>query len=105
MDFEEYKKEILKFFSELSNCPNRIPHTKQSAMIHLIEEVGEVARQLTNEVHRPEYYNKENLAEELADLISLCVLLADKCDIDLSEEMSKTIEKVKKRIKEQNNLS
>ena len=53
MDIKEFQKEILETFSEMGKLPNRAKHTKQSALIHLMEEIGELARHLTDEYHRP----------------------------------------------------
>jgi NTP pyrophosphatase (non-canonical NTP hydrolase) len=98
MEIKEFQKEVLKVFNEMGELPNRKKHSKQSAVIHLLEEVGELAGQVTNEYHRPEKYNKENLGEELADIMMFIVLLADLYNIDLSVEMKKSIEKVENKI-------
>jgi len=58
MDIKQFQKEILETFSQMDKMPNRREHTKQSALIHLMEEVGEIARQVTSEFHRPEKFNE-----------------------------------------------
>jgi NTP pyrophosphatase (non-canonical NTP hydrolase) len=94
MDIKEFQEEVVRTFGEMGNVPNRNDHTKQSAVIHLMEEIGEIARQTTNEYHRPEKFSKENLAEELSDAMMFLVLLAELYDVDISEEMKKSIKKV-----------
>ncbi len=95
MEIKKFQEEVLAVFSEIAKAPNRRPHTKQSAMIHLTEEIGEVARQINNESHRPEKFNKENLGEELADLMMFIVFIANLYDINLPKKMRDSIEKVK----------
>jgi NTP pyrophosphatase (non-canonical NTP hydrolase) len=105
MEIKEFQKEILRAFSEIDKFPNRKKHTKQSAVIHLIEEVGEMAKQVTNEYHRPEKFDKKNFGEELTDVLMFIVVLADLYDLNLSEEMQNSIKRVDdkiKRIKEKN---
>ncbi len=98
MDIKQFQKEILKVFSQMDKMPNRRKHTKQSALIHLMEEIGEIARQVTSEYHRPEKFDKENLGTELADTLMFIVLLAELYNIDLSKEMQKSISRVKQKI-------
>ena len=103
MDIRQFQKEILEVFSEMDKLPNRREHTKQSALIHLMEEVGEIARQVTNEYHRPEKFDKGNLGTELADALMFIVVLAQLYDVDISAEMQQTISRVKKKIAEISN--
>jgi NTP pyrophosphatase (non-canonical NTP hydrolase) len=103
MDIKQFQKEILEVFSEMDKMPNRREHTKQSALIHLMEEIGEIARQVTSEYHRPEKFDKENLGTELADTLMFIVVLAQFYDVDLSKEMKESISRVKKKIAEISN--
>lgn len=100
MDIRQFQKEILEVFSQMDRMPNRQKHTKQSAVIHLVEEIGEIARQVTSEYHRPEKFNKENLGTELADTLMFIAVLAQLYDVDLSKEMQESITRVKKKISE-----
>jgi len=107
MEINEFQKEVIRVFTEIAKMPNRKPHTKQSAIIHLTEEIGEIARQVTSEYHRPEKFNKENLGEELADALMHITEIASLYNIDLSEKMKQSIKKVEKGIqslKEKHNL-
>lgn len=90
-------------FSQMDEMPNRRKHTKQSALIHLTEEIGEIARQVTSEFHRPEKFDKENLGTELADTLMFIVVLAELYDVDLSKEMEESISRVKRKITEISN--
>ena len=42
-------------------------------------------------------FDKEHLCEELADVISYCVMLADKLDVDIEEIVLSKLEKTKKK--------
>jgi NTP pyrophosphatase (non-canonical NTP hydrolase) len=103
MEINEFKKEVLRTFSEMDELPNRTKHTKQSAVIHLIEEIGEIARQVTNEYHRPEKFNKENLGTEIADVMMFIVLLSELYDVDISKEMEDAVKRVKYKTNELKN--
>ena len=100
MEIKEFQDEILRTFSEMDKMPNRREHTKQSAMIHLVEEIGEVARHVTNEYHRPEKFNKEKIGSELVDILMFVTVLAKLYNIDLSVEMKASIKRVENKIKE-----
>ena len=106
MDIRNFQDEVVRVFDEIGKAPNRKEHTKQSAVIHLVEEIGEIARQVTNEYHRPEKFSKENLSEELADALMFIVFLAKQYDIEISGEMEKVVKKVEdgaKMLKEKEN--
>ena len=108
MEIKDFQKQVIRTFGEMDKMPNRTKHSKQSAVIHLVKEIGEIARQITNEHHRPEKFNKENLSEELADAMMFIVLLADYYNIDISQNMGKSIKKVEKGIenlKQKHNLN
>lgn len=100
MEIKEFKEQVLRTFSEMDKLPNRRKHTKQSAVIHLVEEIGEIARQVTSEYHRPEKFNKDNLGTELADTMMFIVLLSELYNIDISKEMQNSIKRVEEKIKE-----
>jgi len=100
MDIKQFQKEILEVFSQMDEMPNRRKHTKQSALIHLMEEIGEIARQVTSEFHRLEKFDKENLGTELADTLMFIVVLAQLYEVDLSKEMQESISRVKQKIAE-----
>lgn len=99
MEIKKFQNEVVRAFEEIAKVPNRKGHTKQSAVIHLVEEIGEIARQVTNEYHRPEKFDKENLSEELADTMMFIVFLANLYDVDISKYMEKSVQKVENGVK------
>ncbi|MFH1801829.1 MAG: MazG nucleotide pyrophosphohydrolase domain-containing protein [archaeon] len=101
MDIKEFQEKALDACEGIHQLPNRKKHTKQSAVIHLMEEVGEIAKQVTNEYHRPEKFDDKNLGEELADVMLFVATLARLYEVDLSKEMQDLIERIKERSKSQ----
>ena len=100
MDIIEFQEQVVKAFSEMDELPGRRAHTKQSAVIHLMEEIGEIARQVTNEFHRPERFDRLNFGTELADSLMFIVFLAELYDVDISSEMTTSIRRVESKIAE-----
>ena len=77
----------VRYFSELTN------------MAVLTEEVGELAlvmaRKYGDQSFKPG--EKENLGEEMADVLWVLLCLANQTGVDLTEELKKSIEKKTKR--------
>ena len=66
--------------------------TQELSYIHLTEELGEIARQLTNKKMRPELFNEDNLKEEIVDVILEALILARSCNFDLEKEINNKID-------------
>ena len=77
----------VRYFSELTN------------MTVLTEEVGELARVMARKYGDQSFKEgeKENLGEEMADVLWVLICLANQTGIDLTEELKKSIEKKTKR--------
>ena len=75
------------YFSELTN------------MAVLTEEVGELARVIARKYGDQSFKEgeKENLGEEMADVLWVLLCLANQTGVDLTEELKKSIEKKTKR--------
>ena len=73
----------VRYFSELTN------------MACLTEEVGEQARVMARKFgdQRFKAGEKENLGEEMADILFVLVCLANQTGVDLTEEFKKNMEK------------
>lgn len=87
----------VRYFSELTN------------MAVLTEEVGELARVISRRYGdqswkasdpRREDNGKAAMGEEMADVLWVLLCLANQTDINLTEELKKSIEKKTKRDKE-----
>ena len=85
----------VRYFSELTN------------MAVLTEEVGELARVIARKYGDQSFKpgEKDNLGDEMADVLWVLLCLANQTGIDLTAELQKNIEKKTKRDKErhQNN--
>jgi NTP pyrophosphatase (non-canonical NTP hydrolase) len=80
----------VRYFSELTN------------MAVLTEEVGELARVIARKYGDQSFKEgeKDNLDEELADILWVLLCLANQTGVDLTEALQKSIEKKTKRDKE-----
>jgi NTP pyrophosphatase (non-canonical NTP hydrolase) len=77
----------VRYFSELTN------------MAVLTEEVGELARVMARKYGDQSFKEgeKDNLGEEMADVLWVLLCLANQTGVDLTEELEKSIAKKTKR--------
>ena len=77
----------VRYFSELTN------------MAVLTEEVGELARVMARKYGDQSFKagEKENLGEEMADVLWVLLCLANQTGVDLTEELCRSIEKKTRR--------
>ena len=77
----------VRYFSELTN------------MACLTEEVGELARVIARKYGDQSFKEgeKENIGEEMADVLWVLLCLANQTGVDLTEELKKTFEKKTQR--------
>lgn len=77
----------VRYFSELTN------------MTILTEEVGELARIMARKYGDQSFKagEKDNMGEEIADVLWVLLCIANQTGIDLTEELQKSIEKKTKR--------
>ena len=80
----------VRYFSELTN------------MAILTEEVGELARCMARKYGDQSFKagEKENMADEMADILWVLTCLANQTGVDLTEAMSRNIEKKTNRDKD-----
>lgn len=80
----------VRYFSELTN------------MVVLTEEVGELARVMARKYGDQSFKpgEKENLDEEMADILWVLICLANQTGVDLTEAFRKSLEKKTRRDKE-----
>jgi NTP pyrophosphatase (non-canonical NTP hydrolase) len=83
------KKYGVRYFSELTN------------MAVLTEEVGELARVIARKYGDQSFKEgeKDNLSEELADVLWVTICLANQTGVNLTEALQKSIEKKTNRDK------
>lgn len=80
----------VRYFSELTN------------MAVLTEEVGELARIMARKYGDQSFKpgEKDDLGDEMADVLWVLICLANQTGVDLTEELKKNLEKKTKRDKE-----
>lgn len=96
MDVKEIEKRIMNFVNQRTKSRN-YELTSEHSYIHLTEELGEVARQLSNKKMRPDLFDENNLKEEIVDVILEAIILANTCKVDLDKEIQNKIDKLFKR--------
>ena len=64
-------------------------------MLHLVEELGELSKQIVNEKLKRREKDIKNVAEEISDCIILLMLLANQHNINLEKEILDKIEDIK----------
>ncbi len=87
---EWIKKYGVRYFSELTN------------MTVLTEEVGELARVMARKYGDQSFKagEKDNLEEEIADVLWVLICIANQTGVNLTEALQKSIEKKTNRDKE-----
>ena len=88
MDIKEYQKLATKSFT------NKKDHALMGAL-YLSEETGEVVRPLKRHYFRGYTLDKENLIEEMGDLIWSLTQIASAEGIDLEEVLERNLQKLK----------
>jgi len=97
MEIEEIRKKAYAIIEDY-NKKNNITHNKDTVFPHLVEEIGELARELGHERSnwRAEF-NKEKFAEELIDVLMQIMNLATDYNINIEETFNKKIQKLRER--------
>ena len=72
-------------------------HDSETTIIHLMEELGEISRQIYNQKIGRDNLDRENLAEEIADVSMLLNKLATLHEIDVEKAINDKIKVLKER--------
>ena len=80
------------------NIKNNAIHNKEIVFPHLVEEIGELAKEIGKEKSnwRGEF-DKDKLSEELIDVLLQIMNLATDYNINIEETFNKKIQKLKER--------
>ena len=62
-----------------------------------MKELGELAQQIFYRKAKPEKFNEEKVKEEICDVILTSLCMADRLNMDISEELNKKLEALSKR--------
>ena len=86
--------EIIEKYNEKHN----MKHKKELMFFRLVEEVGELSRQLYNEQDNwRKKFDKENFDEELIDILFFILILAKDYDVNIEEVFNKKINSLRER--------
>ena len=97
MKINQAQKDSYKIIEEY-NEKNNLKHNKATVFPHLIEEVGELSRELNHGINNwREDFDKEKLGEEMADVLCQIFNLATDYNINLEKAFKNKIKKLRKR--------
>jgi len=96
MEIEEIQRKVLEFEKRWETAKN-IKFDTDLTMLHLSEELGELAQQLFYKKAKPEKFNEEKVKEELCDVVLVALCMADKLKMNLSEELNKKLDELSRR--------
>lgn len=95
MELKELERKITEIFTFYLN-KNKIALTDDYLLLKIGEELGELLqayliyhKRCRPEKYLPEPEDKKELAKELSDVVCLCLVIANKLDIDLGEAITK----------------
>jgi len=97
MDIKELQKEAWAIIQGY-NKKHGLRHNKETVFYHLIEEIGELTRELYH-YKNPwrKKFNKQRFSEELVDVVAQLLILAKDFDVDIEKVFKSKIKKLKKR--------
>lgn len=96
MDIVEVSKRVYRFQKERV-MELGVELTPELVFFHLLEEIGEIARQLVNRNLPMREYEESNLKEEIAQAMLDLLVLSEVFNIDLSEALNRKIDEMAKR--------
>ncbi len=96
MEIQELQEEAEKIINMIDEKTNA-SHTNETTLLHIIEEIGEISRQINNPKLKRQETDIENLKEEIADAILLISKLANNYNINIEEAIMSKIKKLKQR--------
>jgi len=99
MEIKDAQKKVVEILEKI-NKKLGIKHQPEGMFLSLSEEIGEVARELSKKQsgYRGDF-NKEKLGEELSDIISRTLVIAEDNEIDLDKTFTNKLQKIKQRFK------
>lgn len=96
MQLNEFQKMSTEMIEKIDKKMNR-EHDVDLTIVHLVEELGEIARIIYNEKTKRVPVAKEAIGGEFIDSMMLLSHLATKFGVDLEQATDKKLEELKKR--------
>lgn len=102
MEIKEYQRKAYEILDSINKSIN-VKHDPDTIFLHLIEEIGEVAKELSKKQRGwREDFDKDKLGFELADVLFDLTVIAKDNGIDLEKASVDKLEYIKKRYKIEN---
>jgi len=97
MEVKKLQEKIEKFWEKVDKLKGR-KYTPEIAFCHIVEEVGELAKEFVNKERRPEKYSKEKLIDAIGDIIVCTFLLASLYKLNVEKLLKKILKEGENRI-------
>jgi len=92
-ELQQISNDFLNLLHEKYNCD----HNSNNTVLHLSEEVGEIAREINkSNIRKNESLDINNLKEQIGDVMILIMRLAQIHDVDIETTIQMKIKKIKK---------
>ena len=98
MDVKNFQNEIFNFVSAWDKKRNVTP-SELATFVHLVEEVGELAREYVNQEKRKDQFSDDELNNAIGDALMQLVKLAQLRNIDIENLILKIIEEEQQLLK------
>ena len=96
MELNEFQRRTSEMIGQIDKKAGR-NHDVDLTIVHLVEELGEIARIIYNEKTKRVPVSKDAIGGEFIDSLMLLSHLATKFDVDLQQATEKKMEELKKR--------
>ena len=90
MEVKDFQNKIIELVSKWDK-KRKVVANEQETFTHLIEEVGELARQYVNLQQRKKLYDKKEVEDAIGDILVMVVKLAHIRGLDIEELILKNI--------------
>jgi NTP pyrophosphatase (non-canonical NTP hydrolase) len=98
MEVKDFQNKIIEFLSKW-DAKRKTTSNEQQTFNHLVEEIGELARQYVNQESRKDEYNEKEIEDAIGDIFMQCIKLAHLRGLDIEETVLKVIEREQKLLK------
>jgi NTP pyrophosphatase (non-canonical NTP hydrolase) len=98
MTVKEFQKDIIKFLAKWDKKRKNKP-TAQKTFVHLVEEIGELARQYVNKDTGRRAYDEKEVEDAIGDILIQLVMLAELHGLDIEKTVLKIMEREKNLFK------
>lgn len=96
MDIREFQL-ASAHISEQIRQKRGVSPSEYVTFLHIVEELGEIARELYNAERKREAFSEQHLGEEFADVLMLIAEFAHRKNIDLEKAICEKIKHLKQR--------